>query len=47
MNKKIIIIGLILPLLVSCKENKRVIETESRSVESVEKFSSNNNLSNN
>ena len=47
MNKKIIIIGLILPLLVSCKENKRVIETESASVESVEKFSSNNNLSKN
>ena len=38
MNKKIIIIGLILPLLVSCNENKRVIETESASVESVEKF---------
>lgn len=47
MNKKIIIIGLILPLLVSCKGNKRVIETESRSVESVEKISSDNNLSNN
>ncbi len=47
MNKKIIIIGFLLPLLVSCKENKRVIETESASVESVEKFSSNNNLSNN
>lgn len=47
MNKKIIIIGLILPLLVSCKENKRVIETESTSVENVEKISSNNNLSNN
>ncbi|MDU5914316.1 MAG: hypothetical protein E6Z21_08530 [Anaerococcus vaginalis] len=42
MNKKIIIIGLILPLLVSCKENKRVIETESRSVESIESFSSKN-----
>ena len=39
--------GLILPLLVSCKENKRVIETESTSVENVEKISSNNNLSNN
>lgn len=47
MKKKIIIIGFLLPLLVSCKENKRVIETESASVESVEKFSSNNNLSNN
>lgn len=47
MNKKIIIIGLLLPLLVSCKENKRVIETESRSVENVEKISSDDNLSNN
>lgn len=47
MNKKIIIIGFLLPLLVSCKENKRVIETESTSVENVEKISSNNNLSNN
>lgn len=47
MKKKVIIISFLLPLLVSCKENKRVIETESASVESVEKFSSNNNLSNN
>ena len=47
MNKKIIIIGLILSLLVSCKENKRVIKTESTSVENVEKISSDNNLSNN
>ena len=47
MKKKIIIIGFLLPLLVSCKENKRVIETESTSVENVEKISSNNNLSNN
>lgn len=47
MKKKIIIIGLILPLLVSCKENKRIIETESTSVENVEKISSSNNLSNN
>lgn len=47
MNKKIIIIAFLLPLLVSCKENKRVIETESTSVENVEKISSNNNLSNN
>lgn len=47
MKKKIIIMGLILPLLVSCKDNKRVIETESRSVESVESFSSKNKISKN
>lgn len=39
--------GLILPLLVSCKENKRVIETESASVESIESFSSENKTSKN